>query len=67
MHGESGKKPNNEKRLGTKPRKRFKLLKIFLLVLSIIITVAASGLGFYTYQNMNYDKKPLRKHIMLGM
>lgn len=58
---------NNEKKgLEQKPRKRFRVLKIFLLVLSIIITVAASGLGFYAYQNMNYDKKPLKKTYNAG-
>lgn len=46
--------------------KIFKALKIFLLVLAIIIGAAAGALGIYAYQNMNYDKKPLKKTYEAG-
>jgi len=42
------------------------VLKKVLLVLGLIIAVAASALGIYAYQNMNYDKKPLEKTYNAG-
>lgn len=42
------------------------MLKIFLLTLTTIIVVAATALGIYAYQNMNYDKKPLAKTYSAG-
>lgn len=40
-------------------KKKYKVLKIFLLVLGIIIVITTIAIGIYAYQNMHYDEKPL--------
>ncbi len=58
---------NQEERdLGQKPKKKFRVLKTFLLVLALIIAAAAIALGIYVSQNMHYDEKPLKNTYSAG-
>ncbi|TCL75321.1 pimeloyl-ACP methyl ester carboxylesterase [Hydrogenispora ethanolica] len=40
--------------------------KVFLLMLAVIMIAGISALGLYAYQNMNYDKNPLKETYRAG-
>ena len=60
----------NENKTGNSSRghvkRRWRVLRIILIILAVIIAVAAIALGVYAYQNMNYEKKPLKKTYQAG-